>query len=110
MPVLTFVRQVLGVVICQLFGQTLIRKISNLGVNVNNHVALITSVGEDTLITFDAVWMIFLYDIPDEDDNLTNTNPHIYLPVPSQAIITVMTKHYLKVQLLTRLAIGQPEK
>ena len=57
--------------------------------------------------------MIFLHDIPDDgDENKTKHAKNILstvIPVSSQAVITMMTKHCFKVQLLTSPVIVQPK-
>lgn len=58
-------------------------------VNTDNLSALGTTVGKDTLVTFDTVGIVFIQDIS----------------VSSQAVITMMTKQTFKLQLLTRQAI-----
>ena len=40
-----------------------------LTVNANNFTALITSVGEDALVTFGAVWIIFFEDVSEDIKN-----------------------------------------
>ena len=77
---------------------------SYLVVNTDNLSTRCTTVGKDTLVTFDTVGIVFLQDISEdeEDDKTIDTT---VLPVSSQAVITVMTKQTVKVQLLTSPAI-----
>jgi hypothetical protein len=69
-----------------------------LTVNADNFAALITSVGEDALVTFGAVRIIFFDEI---SEDITNTDAEHILkthpPVASQAVITVMATKSLKI-------------
>jgi hypothetical protein len=70
-----------------------------LTVSANNFAALFTSVGEDALVTFGAVWIIFFEEI---SDDVTNTYAehiliHTYLwPAKlSQSLVSDKPGHWL---------------
>ena len=113
-PVFVLVTQILGGMQIASFNLHCfkLKDFEYLTVNANHFAALIAGVGKDDFITLDAVLVIFLQDIPDDGEDVTNkqnkNNPKVVIPVSSQVVITVMAAQGLKVKFLTSRAIGEP--